>query len=52
MGAVTSSAWSPQRGVVALAYVHRSVEPPAQVELVDAAGAVVGSADVVALPLR
>jgi folate-binding protein YgfZ len=34
VGAVTSSAWSPALGgAVALAYVHRKVEPPAEVEV-------------------
>ncbi len=38
VGAVTSAAWSPGlQATVALAYVHRSVEPPAAVELADPA---------------
>jgi folate-binding protein YgfZ len=39
VGALTSVAWSPARGVVALAYVARAVEPPAAAQLVPAAGA-------------
>lgn len=33
VGAVTSSAWSPALGAVALAYVHRRVTPPAPVRV-------------------
>jgi len=61
VGSVTSSAWSPQLGCpVALAYVHRAVEPPSAVELHsagvvggpdDAAGATVWTAEVRTLPL-
>jgi folate-binding protein YgfZ len=33
VGAVTSSAWSPELGAVALAYLHRRVTPPALVRV-------------------
>jgi folate-binding protein YgfZ len=33
VGAVTSSAWSPVRGAVALAYLHRRVTPPTGVQV-------------------
>jgi folate-binding protein YgfZ len=50
VGAVTSTAWSPALGrAVALAYVHRAVEPGARVELVTAAGPL--AAEVRALPM-
>ena len=49
VGAVTSSAWSPSLGAVALGYVHRDVEPPASVT-VSAAGPA-GEAEVRVLPL-
>jgi folate-binding protein YgfZ len=51
VGTVTSSAWSPGRGAVALTYLHRSVEPPAQVELVDEDGTVLGRAEARTLPM-
>ncbi len=59
VGAVTSSAWSPRFGCpVALAYVHRTVEPPATVELrlgasgtSESAGTSVLGVEVRALPL-
>jgi glycine cleavage system aminomethyltransferase T len=50
VGAVTSSAWSPSLGAVALAFVHRDVEPPATVFL-QAGDAPAGAADVRILPL-
>ena len=43
VGKVTSSAWSPALGAVALAYVHRSLSPPAAVELRLAGGAATGA---------
>ena len=50
VGTVTSAAWSPALGrPVALAYVHRSVEPPAAVEVRGPGGAL--RAVVRALPL-
>jgi len=60
VGAVTSSAWSPRFNCpVALAYVHRTVEPSSTVELrlgtpdtPDAGALSVVDADVRALPLR
>ena len=33
VGAITSSVRSPELGPIALAFVHRTVEPPADVEL-------------------
>ncbi len=58
VGTVTSSAWSPALGaMVALGYVHRTVEPPSIVELrpggdaVDDALGASGAAEVRALPL-
>jgi len=51
VGAVTSTAWSPAtRRWVALAYVHRAVEPPARVEVRAPEEGVVG-AEVRVLPL-
>jgi tRNA-modifying protein YgfZ len=60
VGAVTSSAWSPRFNCpVALAYVHRTVEPPSAVQLrrgaadaPDAGSGETVDAEVRALPLR
>ncbi|MDE3085484.1 MAG: folate-binding protein YgfZ [Acidobacteriota bacterium] len=43
VGTVTSSAWSPTLGAVALAYLHRSLSPPAAVELRLPGGAAAGA---------
>ena len=49
-GTVTSSAWSPRLGAVALGYVHRDVTAPAAVQL-RLPGGEIRSAEVRALPL-
>jgi folate-binding protein YgfZ len=48
-GTLTSVGWTPDLGTVALAYVHRDVEPPAQVEVASEDGTVAGQ--VLGLPL-
>jgi folate-binding protein YgfZ len=50
VGTITSSARSPELGPIALAFVHRAVEPPAEVELRWDGGH--ASAEVRELPLR
>jgi folate-binding protein YgfZ len=41
-GTLTSVGWSPDLGTVALAYVHRDVEPPTEVEVASDDGTVAG----------
>jgi folate-binding protein YgfZ len=48
-GTLTSVGWSPDLGTVALAYVHRDVEPPTEVEVASEDGPVAGQ--VLELPL-
>jgi glycine cleavage system aminomethyltransferase T len=48
-GTLTSVAWSPELGTVALAYVHRDMEPPTEVEVASDDGPVAGQ--VLELPL-
>jgi folate-binding protein YgfZ len=48
-GTLTSVGWSPDLGTVALAYVHRDLEPPTEVEVASDDGTVAGQ--VLELPL-